>query len=126
MSARRAPWRVFVYGTLRSGDYNHALLGTARRLGTCRTAARYTLHDFGAWPGLRVGGRDRITGEVYAVDRATLARLDRLEQVPRRYRRALLSTPWGQAFVYLTRDRRGPRIANGDWMQHRNTNAPNR
>ncbi|CAG0912004.1 unnamed protein product, partial [Cyprideis torosa] len=57
--------RVFVYGTLRSGQANHYLLSTSVFLGEYRTLARYSMRDLGAYPGV-VAGRTAIVGEVYA------------------------------------------------------------
>ena len=113
------PFRVFVYGTLRRGARNHALLREARPLGTWRTPPRYTLFDLGAYPGAFPGGRSSVAGEVYAVDARTLQRLDRLEDYPRLYDRERLETPWGLAWIYVLRrpPHRARRIPSGDWLR---------
>lgn len=85
---------VFVYGTLKEGFPNHdRYMLQARRVGTFRTRERYRLVLNGdrhspcmiAGPGR---GR-RVVGELYEVDRAGLARMDRLERIdfPDGYRR---------------------------------------
>jgi gamma-glutamylaminecyclotransferase len=85
---------VFVYGTLKEGFPNHdRYMRQARRVGTFRTRERYRLVLNGdrhspcmiAGPG---SGR-RVMGELYEVDRAGLARMDRLERIdfPDGYRR---------------------------------------
>lgn len=108
---------VFVYGTLLTGQVNHHLLAQATCLGPHRTSARYTLYLLGAYPGLVAHGQTAVTGEVYRVDRAGLCALDRLEDYPRLYRRVLLPTPWGRAWVYLYRGPIAGRqaIPGGDW-----------
>lgn len=111
--------RVFVYGSLMAGQPHHALLSGARRLGACRLPLG-RLYDLGAYPALRPGA-GAVSGEVYVVDRATLRRLDRLEDHPRTYRRRRVATPWGPAWVYLYR-RPLPaarRLRTGDWNRHR-------
>ena len=67
---------IFVYGTLLSGmALSEALVG-ATFLGHGR--ADGVLYDLGCYPGLQAG-MDAVYGELYAVDRARLARLDRIE-----------------------------------------------
>lgn len=80
--------RVFVYGTLRRGGRNHALLAGSRCLGAFATQARYRLLDLGPYPALVDGGSDRVAGEVYEVEAVVLERLDELEGHPTFYRRA--------------------------------------
>jgi len=109
--------RVFVYGTLKRGRANHPLLAGADFLGPHRTRRGYRLIRLGTYPGALPGGRTALSGEVYRVSPRTLARLDRLESVPREYRRARLSTPWGPAWIYLLRrsPRRGRPLPRGAW-----------
>lgn len=112
--------RVFVYGTLLRGEVNHRLLAGAELLGPHRTQPCFTLFSLGAYPALIRGGRTAIAGEVFAVDDAGLVRLDRLEDYPRLYRRALIPTPYGRAWVYLYRGPLRDRavIHSGDWRRH--------
>lgn len=108
--------RVFVYGTLLSGEVNHGLLNGAELLGAWRTEPRFCMISLGAYPGV-IAGENAIYGEVYGVDEATLAGLDRLEDYPRLYGRELIPTDWGAAWIYRFRgpvfDRRI--IEGGDW-----------
>lgn len=108
---------VFVYGTLLRGEVNHGLLADAEHMGPHRTGPCFTLFSLGAYPGVSRGGRTAVHGEVYRVDDAGLARLDRLEDYPRLYDRTLIPTPHGRAWIYLYRGRvRGRRvIRSGDW-----------
>lgn len=117
--------RVFVYGTLRRGEGNHAhFLGRAKAAGTGRTVERMTLLNLGAFPAaLAIGGPGPIVGELYDVDAGTLARLDRLEGVPHHYRRerVRIARDGGDvvdAWIYLQAmdgQRFAEVIPSGDW-----------
>lgn len=111
------PERVFVYGTLRQGERNHCWLQGARRLGDHRTRQCFTLLNFGAYPAAIPRGRTGIIGEVYAIDKVILRRLDRLEGYPREFSREPIPTPYGPAWMYLCRHpgRGVPLIVSGDW-----------
>ncbi len=95
---------VFVYGTLRGGEVNHYLLETARYCGPHTTQPIYKMFSLGAYPAVVGGGPDRIWGEVYQVDARTMSRLDGLEGYPVAYKRKLIPTPWGMAWIYLYRE----------------------
>jgi len=75
--------RVFVYGTLKRGCLNHHYLAGQKFLGSARTGDGYTLYSLGNYPGMvRSTESDRhVIGEVWAVDPAGLAGLDKLEGV---------------------------------------------
>lgn len=72
---------VFVYGTLRAGGSNdiRRYAPAPRLIGNARV--RGTLYDLGAYPGLRLDGAGSVAGEVYEIDAALEAALDRLEEV---------------------------------------------
>jgi gamma-glutamylcyclotransferase (GGCT)/AIG2-like uncharacterized protein YtfP len=89
---------VFVYGTLRTGYHNNALLATSKRLGLAVTTADWIMTTFtpvGGFPYLHHAETPRMTmhnnglitaadaakvvGEVFEVDSETLKRLDQLE-----------------------------------------------
>jgi len=72
---------LFVYGTLKRGGSNHYHLAEQTFHGTARTEAGFTLFSLGAYPGLVVAPTDThgVTGELWSVDAACLARLDLLE-----------------------------------------------
>lgn len=72
----RTPTVVFVYGTLLGGMILSEALAGATFLGHGRTGG--VLCDLGLYPGLGAG-TGAVYGELYAVDRARLARLDRIE-----------------------------------------------
>ncbi|GAB2642422.1 gamma-glutamylcyclotransferase family protein [Vibrio panuliri] len=109
---------VFVYGTLRQGESNHHYLANAQLLGLHETAPNYALYDLGAYPAV-ISGHQAIFGEVYLVDEVMLQALDQLEDVPVEYRRELIDTPFGQAWIYLYQDASllDVIISSGDWSQ---------
>ncbi|KAB7623625.1 gamma-glutamylcyclotransferase [Alkalilimnicola sp. S0819] len=109
--------RVFVYGSLRRGEYNHSVLGDSPLLGPCRSAPGYQLYDLGPYPAVVRGGQGRVLGEVYAVDRTVFAALDRLEGYPEFYDRQLMATPYGEAWIYFARDAAADwvPVPEGDW-----------
>lgn len=97
--------KVFIYGTLKRGFPNHeAGLAGARFLGRARTLEAYPLIVGGRWfsPYLidEPGQGQRVFGELFAVDAAGLALLDRMEGVgrPEGYRRICVAVagPQGQ------------------------------
>ncbi len=82
---------LFVYGTLKRGGSNHHHLAGQTLLGLARTAPGFTLFSLGAYPGLVAAPTDAhgVTGELWSVDAACLARLDALEGLAEGlYRRA--------------------------------------
>jgi gamma-glutamylcyclotransferase (GGCT)/AIG2-like uncharacterized protein YtfP len=83
---------VFVYGSLKRGEHNHRLLARARFVGEARTQPCYRLRVTSSYPAMIRTDEDplSIEGEVFDVDRATLARLDRLEDNGRLYQRELI------------------------------------
>lgn len=91
---------VFVYGTLKRGLANHKLLLTARFEGEAMMEG-IRLYDLGPYP-MAIHRPGLVHGEVYRVDAPVLANLDRLEGVPRLYRREQRALADGrQAWVYL-------------------------
>jgi gamma-glutamylcyclotransferase (GGCT)/AIG2-like uncharacterized protein YtfP len=72
---------LFVYGTLKRGGSNHAHLAGQHFLGEARTVPGFTLFSLGAYPGMVAAPTDcaGVTGELWSVDAACLARLDELE-----------------------------------------------
>ena len=108
--------RIFVYGSLKRGFSNHALLNRAEYLGEHVTAARYTMYDLGPYPAVSVGGRTPISGEVFAVDRLTLAAVDKLEEYPHVYDRIHIVTPFGPAWMYIMPASTRPRVVDGFWL----------
>lgn len=122
-------FKVFVYGSLLRGFGNHRLLVGSELLAGDAVCDGLAMFDVagGAYPGCTLGtGRDQVAGELYRVDAATLARLDRLEGHPRFYCRKLRSvfvpgTGPVDALVYLlpaTAVLGRTRIVPGDWRRY--------
>jgi gamma-glutamylcyclotransferase (GGCT)/AIG2-like uncharacterized protein YtfP len=123
---------IFVYGTLRKGGVREMprLLPRCRDLG--RATLRGVIHDFGAYPGLRLDEDGIVHGEVYTVDSAALTVLDDIERFfPDDYAAsyyfrhrvvALLADGdpiecWVYEFNPKYYGDRAP-IASGDWIAH--------
>lgn len=110
---------LFVYGTLMSGEPEHARLAGARLVGPAVTEAAFDLVDLGVEPALVPGGTTAVRGELYALTPAQLAPVDVHHGHPLRYRRAALRLDDGriveghQLAPDQTRGRR--RIRGGDW-----------
>src|ERR1700754_1715947 len=79
---------VFVYGSLKAGFYNHGFLEHMTFLGKAISPPRFAMLDLGSFPAV-IRGKHHITGEIYAVDRPTMADLDRLEGNGLMYQREL-------------------------------------
>jgi gamma-glutamylaminecyclotransferase len=114
---------IFVYGTLRRGECNHAQLGRSRFVRSVTTAPRYQLVDLGSYPALLEGGDTAVHGELYEVDDEHLPQLDAFEDVPSLYerKRLELNVPGVGALGYVMRaetagDARV--IASGDWCRN--------
>jgi len=119
-----APIILFIYGTLKRGASNHAVLADQTYLGDARTLPGYRLFIVADYPGLVRDPTDHrgVQGELWSVTPAALARLDAFEGVPEKlYRRDRidLATPHkntiAETYLYL-RNTRGRRpIIDGRW-----------
>lgn len=81
---------VFVYGTLKRGFYNHALLENSEFIAEVITKEKYPMVNFEEYfPYLinEVGVGHKIKGELFKVDDETFAKLDILEGYPDLYTR---------------------------------------
>jgi gamma-glutamylcyclotransferase (GGCT)/AIG2-like uncharacterized protein YtfP len=115
--------KVFVYGTLKHGFYNHSpyLLGKkykkAKALGVNLHAGPYFPYA--------IKGSGVAFGEVYEVDDATLDKLDRLEGVPNHYQRDEVFVftedfKKEKAMIYVSdHSLKFPRIESGEWMNEK-------
>lgn len=112
---------LFVYGSLRSGQRDHALLAGALCVGPARTRPEFYLVDLGQYAAAVPGGATAVVGEVYRVDVALRSKLDVAREVPVLFRRERIQLEDGSvAECYLmTADQiRGRRrLAHGDWSQ---------
>jgi gamma-glutamylaminecyclotransferase len=118
-AARPREYLLFVYGTLMSGEPEHARLAGARPLGPAATGPAFDLVDLGVEPALVPGGTTRVVGELYALSPAQLAPVDVHHGHPLRYRRGAITLDDGrvveahQLSPDQTRGRR--RLRGGDW-----------
>jgi len=114
--------RVFVYGSLLPGEYNH---GTVRPyvLGAIPGKVRGRLADVGPYPALILGTEGLVRGLWMEVRREGLARLDELEEFygieeSNDYERVWLADaddPSMQGWGYAWSDDRGFPLADAEW-----------
>jgi len=93
---------VFVYGTLKRFQPNHALLARAKYLGPATCSG--ILLDLGMFPALLEcsEGGQKVEGELFEVkDQAMWDSLDRLEGHPNHYKRMPIETSNGWAYTYI-------------------------
>lgn len=100
--------RVFVYGTLKSGFFNHRLLGGCEFFGGGVAVPTYKMIETGykmienGFPVIMPDPEGKpLAGEIYTVDDKTLARLDQLEREGSSYDRKLIDVtlPLGLGLV---------------------------
>ena len=111
---------VFVYGSLKRGQPNHNQMDGCAWLGEAELSG-LALYDLGPFPmAVPAGPEASLQGEIYRVDAAQLARLDRFEGVPRLYERQRWQLSDGRAvWVYVGRARQVRhvrRITSGCWQ----------
>lgn len=112
--------RVFVYGSLKRGHVHHDEMFGADFEGVGTTRPGYALFRFGDYPAMVAVGVGAVVGELYAVDRDHLARLDEFEDCPRLYqRRAVELSDGSLAEAYtVTGDRvRAHEVIEGGWWK---------
>lgn len=112
--------RVFVYGTLLSGESNHYLLEGSELMG--KTVANgFDLKDLGPFPACVENplSTTSVEGEVWMVTKEVLARLDRLEGYPTFYNRKKIWTFFDDCWIYFCNaEKDNPTILSGSWKQH--------
>jgi gamma-glutamylaminecyclotransferase len=130
--------RVFVYGTLKRGYPNNAMLEGCEFLGEAVTVLTYKAVTVPAYKMVGTSfpvimpdpSGKPVAGELYTVDDATLARLDQLERERRSYDRVMIdaTVPLSngerlttRAFIYVGReDRFGEIFARGPLYEQAN------
>lgn len=119
---------LFVYGSLRRGQYNHVRYSIDMRrcqfVGMGKTKPAFTLVDFGQYPGLYVGGKTAVTGELYEVPdgHPMLLDIERME-VGAGYKRVELTLEDGRVVTAYAQSGVIPsyypkRVEGGDWAKH--------
>jgi len=103
---------VAVYGTLKKGRGNSSLLSASAFMGM-QMLEGFVMYSAGGFPVIYRQEGNFIFIEVYEVDEATLTgSLDRLEGHPTWYRRELVDTVFGDAWIYIMLDTRYQRDDN--------------
>ncbi len=69
---------LFVYGSLKRGQANHAELGHAAFVAVARTLPQFALRMIDGYPAL-VPGERAVLGELYRIETANLSALDEFE-----------------------------------------------
>lgn len=78
---------VFVYGTLKKGNYNNRWLGDAEYQGEAITKhPKFSLYNLGHYPGMKSNGRQKIHGQVFLINDEIHKHLRQLESYPSMYR----------------------------------------
>jgi len=112
---------VFVYGSLKKGYHNHNYhLDNSIHLGTAETLPQYTLFSLGSYPGVIKDGIHSIKGEMYEVNEDQLENLDMLEGHPGYYKREVIETSEGKAWIYLLPEDQYPDVVpieDGNWTE---------
>jgi gamma-glutamylcyclotransferase (GGCT)/AIG2-like uncharacterized protein YtfP len=120
---------VFVYGTLRRHGRNDIARYRPAPVFVAEASIAGMLYDFGAYPGVVLGGSGHVKGEVYRIEPAVEAALDLLEAVAeddsgeyiKRDVRVEVGTQWLDCLVYEIHPSRvagRPVIGGGDWIAH--------
>jgi len=108
--------RIFVYGSLRRKQGNSHWMTNAQLMGE-HTEKNFVLYSLGHYPGA-VPGEGGVIGEVYRIDASTLSELDALRTQGGEYKRHLIQTPYGSAWMYVyQRPVDGlTKIESGNWL----------
>lgn len=99
--------QVAVYGTLKQGQGNHALLQGSKFLGKDLTPPHYGFYSLGGFPAITLKGNTPVPIEVYEVkDDIQMERLNRLEGYSEEgpnnfYDRMEIDTKFGKSFIYF-------------------------
>lgn len=109
--------RIIVYGSLRRKQGNSHWMTNAQWLGDHKLEG-FELYDLGLYPAA-IPGEGTIYCEVYRINSSILSELDELKSNTKDYRRELISTPYGSAWIYLYKlPLEGvSRIESGDWLK---------
>ncbi len=95
---------LFVYGTLKRGGRNHALLAGQEFLGLARTAPRYRLFGRRSYPCLIEDSNGyAVEGELWRIGEAALPGLDEYEGAPLLFERrpVEVESEEGRVFAYV-------------------------
>lgn len=99
-------FKVFVYGTLKKGGWNHSSMDGSRCIGTGSLGKDYSLFVDSLPKVVRAPSECGVDGELYEVNYETLKKLDKLEGHPLFYKRELVEIflsdgSTDEAYVYI-------------------------
>lgn len=121
---------LLVYGSLRTGEYNHPLLSKSTKVADA-VIDGFDLYSLGAFPAVvpSTNPSNQVYGEVFEVDPTEFLRIDRMErgagylaqEVPAVQTEDLAKTTY-QCLVYVFRDSKwlqdvGEIVESGDWVK---------
>lgn len=95
--------KIYIYGTLKKGNYfhDHYLTGPSTTfIGPAVTSKDYTLYIHGLPMLIKEESDKGVKGEVYEVDADTIADLDVLEGHPNLYNRDIIEVKIGEDDFY--------------------------
>ncbi|MBR4120297.1 MAG: gamma-glutamylcyclotransferase [Spirochaetales bacterium] len=118
--------RIFVYGTLMRGEYNHRLIESQELEGEGFIRG-FNLYNLGHYPGIRPSKHPEhvVYGEVYLVDDRTLERVNQLEGEGSLYllqfTEVIMKDKTVSAGVYVYNHicKKSTRIYSGCWKQQK-------
>src|SRR5690606_16723824 len=118
--------KIFVYGTLLSGEINWLhYLQYSKLLGQDTLKGNFTMVSLGGFPGVIPHGEGVVKGEVYEVDDLTYREIENLEgyhpdPTYSFYSKMPVETKYGSADMYVLSEKYldNPVIENGDWKNY--------
>jgi gamma-glutamylcyclotransferase (GGCT)/AIG2-like uncharacterized protein YtfP len=120
------PYRIFVYGSLRSGEYNNSLLETSEKVDDGYING-FELVSLGSYPCIvPLEGNNQVIGEVWDVDPKVFPSIEGMELGAGYVRQEVIAhTGEGgipaDVYVYANPSRVAsrPRVTHGDWCRRR-------
>ncbi|MFW6225395.1 MAG: gamma-glutamylcyclotransferase family protein [bacterium] len=118
--------KIFVYGTLLSGEGNwQYYLRDSKLLGEETLKGNFTMVSLGGFPGVIPSGEGVVKGEVYEVDDLTYRQIEMLEGYDENpkytfYSKMKVNTKFGEADMYILDEKslNYPIIETGDWKNY--------
>ncbi|WP_029422025.1 gamma-glutamylcyclotransferase family protein [Alicyclobacillus macrosporangiidus] len=112
---------VFVYGTLRKGQYNRGVMEPHLVCELGEGSIHGEMYDLGAFPTIALDGDGVVVGEWVEVTDDGLAALDALEDYPQMYDRTVVRdlNRAAEGWVYHMTGRipaGARRVESGDWV----------